>query len=122
MKNLRLINKVIADLEGCEAYINDVIIYSDKWEEHLRIICEFFERLSTAMLTINLSKSDFGQVQATYLGHIIEQGGVKPLSAQDEAIANFPRPERKKQLIGAFSAWLGTTSGFLLISLMSQNR
>jgi len=38
MKNLRLINKVIADLEGCEAYINDVIIYSDKWEEHLRII------------------------------------------------------------------------------------
>ena len=25
----RLINKVIADLEGCEAYIDDVIIYSD---------------------------------------------------------------------------------------------
>ena len=30
----RLINKVIADLEGCEAYIDDVIIYSDTWEEH----------------------------------------------------------------------------------------
>ena len=48
-----LINKVIANLEGCEAYIDDVIIYSDTWEEHLRIIQEFFERLSRAMLTIN---------------------------------------------------------------------
>ena len=48
-----LINKVIADLEGCEAYINDVIIYSDMWEEHLRILREFFERLSRAMLTMS---------------------------------------------------------------------
>ena len=45
-----LINKVIANLEGCEAYINDVIIYNNTWEEHLRIIQEFFERLSRAML------------------------------------------------------------------------
>lgn len=59
----RLINKVTADLEGCEAYIDDVIICSDTWEEHLRNIREFFERLSRAMLAINLSKSEFGQAQ-----------------------------------------------------------
>ena len=95
----RLINKVIADLEGCEAYIDDVIIYSDTWEEHLRIIREFFKRLSRAMLTINLSKSEFGQAQVTYLGHVVGQGEVKPVSAKVEAIANFPRPESKKQLM-----------------------
>ena len=38
----RLINKVIANLDGCEAYIDDVIIYSDTWEQHLKIIREFF--------------------------------------------------------------------------------
>ena len=32
----RLINKVIADLESCEAYVNDVIIYCDTREEHVR--------------------------------------------------------------------------------------
>ena len=52
----RLINKVVTDLEDCEAYIDDVITYSDTWEEHLRINREFFKRLSRAMLTINLSK------------------------------------------------------------------
>ena len=30
--------KVIADLEGCEAYIDDVVIYKDTWEEHVRSI------------------------------------------------------------------------------------
>ena len=95
----RVINKVVVDLEGCEAYIDDVIIHSATWEENLRIIREFFERLSRAMLTINLSKSEFGQSQVTYLGHIVEEGEVKPLSAKVEAIANFPRPESKKQLM-----------------------
>ena len=33
----RLINKVIADLEGCEAYIDDVVIYSDTWEEQVKV-------------------------------------------------------------------------------------
>ena len=31
----RLINTVIASLEGCSAYIDDVVIYSDTWEQHL---------------------------------------------------------------------------------------
>ena len=43
MKNLhvaamfqRLVNKVISGLDGLGAYIDDVIIYSNTWEEHLR--------------------------------------------------------------------------------------
>ena len=42
----RLVNKVISGLDGVEAYIDDVIIYSDAWEEHLRLIRSFFDRLS----------------------------------------------------------------------------
>ena len=38
-------------------------------------------------------------MQVTYLGHIVGQGQVKPVSAKVEAIANFPRPESKKQLM-----------------------
>jgi len=31
----RLINNVISGIIGCDAYIDDVLIYSDTWEEHL---------------------------------------------------------------------------------------
>ena len=51
------------------------------------------------MLTINISKSEFGQAQVTYLGHIVGQGEVKPRKGKVEAIANIPRPESKKQLL-----------------------
>ncbi|KAL5005015.1 hypothetical protein ScPMuIL_018471, partial [Solemya velum] len=32
----RLLNSVISNLEGCDGYIDDVINYHDKWEDHLR--------------------------------------------------------------------------------------
>ena len=95
----RLINNVIAGLDRCEAYIDDVIIYSDTWEVHLRIIRSFFERLSEAKLTVNLAKSEFAQAHVTYLGHVVGQGQVKPVDAKISAISDFPRPESKKQLM-----------------------
>jgi len=53
----RLINHIIRDVPGCEAYIDDVIIYSDCWEDHVKQIHAFFEYLNAANLTINLCKS-----------------------------------------------------------------
>lgn len=51
---LRMIHSLLQDLEGCEAYIDDVIIYSKTWEEHLRIMCVLFDILAKANLTVNL--------------------------------------------------------------------
>ena len=59
----RLISHIIHDVPDCEAYINDVIIYSDCWEDHVKQIHTFFECLKAANLTINLSKSEFGHAR-----------------------------------------------------------
>ena len=95
----RLINSVIGGLDACEAYIDDVIVFSDTWEEHLRIIRSFFERLSKAMLAVNLAKNEFACAHVTYLGHVDGQGQVKPVDAKVRAISDFPRPESRKQLM-----------------------
>ena len=55
----RLFNKVISGLDDVGAYIGDVIIYSDTWEEHLSLIRSFFDRLSEFHLTVNLNKFEF---------------------------------------------------------------
>ena len=95
----RLINSVIAEIPGCEGYIDDVVIYSDTWEEHLAIMRKFFDRLSDAKLTINLLKSEFGCGHVTYLGHVVGQGQVKPVDAKVEAISMFPQPTSKKHVM-----------------------
>jgi len=95
----RLINNVTAGLRGCEAYIDDVIIHSETWKDHVMFIKEFLNRLSNAKLTVNLSKSAFGCAHVVYLGHIVGQGQIKPVSAKIQAISNFPVPKNKRELM-----------------------
>ena len=67
-------NHIIAELEGCCVYIDDVVIFSNIWEEHISRTRKFFEKLRAAGLVINLAKSELRQAQVTYLGHVIGQG------------------------------------------------
>ena len=94
----RLVNSLISNLDGCKAYIDDAIIFSEEWKQHLQTIRTFFDRLSEAKLTVNLAKSEFCHTNLTFLGHIVGQGQVKPVEAKVEAISDFPVPTGKRQL------------------------
>ena len=95
----RLMNQVTTEVSGCEAYIDDVIIYSDNWSNHVEQINVFFGKLKEVNLTINLAKCEFGCSQVSFLGHIVGQGEVKPIAAKIEAISQFPVPKNKKELM-----------------------
>ena len=47
----RIINKITANFEGCEAYIDDVIVFGNTWKQHLERLRELFRRLRAAKLT-----------------------------------------------------------------------
>ena len=95
----RMINHLIQNLDGCDGYIDDVVIYSETWEQHIHRITKFFEKMSEARLTINLVKSNFGQATVTYLGYVVGQGRIKPVSAKIDTIVEFPIPTNRKQLM-----------------------
>jgi RNase H-like domain found in reverse transcriptase/Reverse transcriptase (RNA-dependent DNA polymerase)/Integrase zinc binding domain/Integrase core domain len=95
----RLMNMVISGLEGCDVYIDDAIIHSDLWDDHLQLIRDFFDRLTEAKLTINLAKSDFCHACVTFLGHTVGHGQVRPIEAKVKAISEFPVPVGKRQLM-----------------------
>ncbi|XP_073672376.1 uncharacterized protein [Paramisgurnus dabryanus] len=95
----RLMNRVVAELEGCAVYIDDVVCYSDTWEIHLARIRLLFERFAAANLTVNLAKCEFAQATVVYLGKVVGQGNVRPVRAKVLAIDKFPRPVTKKELM-----------------------
>ena len=95
----RMIHSVLQGLKGCEAYIDDVIIHSTTWQEHIHIMREMFQRLKKANLTVNLAKSEFLHATVEYLGHVVGQGCVKPINAKVVAIANYTVPTTKKELM-----------------------
>ena len=57
----RMVNKLVRDIDGCVGYIDDVVIFSDNWSDHIRQIEHFFQIMREAKLTINLMKSEFGK-------------------------------------------------------------
>ena len=94
----RMVNKLVRDIDGCEGYIDDVVIYSDNWSDHIRQIKRFFQIMREAKLTINLMKSEFGKATVKYLGHIVGQGQVRPLDAKIQTIVKYPIPTSRKEL------------------------
>jgi len=83
---------VISRLEGCDAYIDDLKLYSGSWEDHIELLRKFFCRLRDAQLTIN---SEFYRAQVVFLGHIVGQGEVALVASMVDAIVHFPIPDDK---------------------------
>ena len=82
-----MVNKLVRDIDGCEGYIDDVVIYSDNWSDRIRLIKCFFQIMLDAKLTTNLMKSEFWKATVRNLGHIVGQGQVRLLDAKIQTIA-----------------------------------
>lgn len=54
-----MINHVIAGFGEVRAYIDDIIVLSNTWKEHMQLLEELFKNLDEVNFTINLSKSEF---------------------------------------------------------------
>lgn len=78
--------------------LDDLVIHSATWSDHLKQIEELFTRLSSANFTINLAKCEFGKARVTYLGKVVGGGEVRPVEAKVEAICNFPVPGTRREL------------------------
>lgn len=96
---------------GCAIYLDDVVLYSDSWEDHLQRIQALFDHLAWPRLTVNLAKCDFAKATVTYLGKVVGQGQVRPVRAKVWAVDQFPVPITKKEL-SRFLGMVGYYRGF----------
>ena len=92
----RLMNTVLRDIPNCQAYLDDVIVYSSTWEEHMVRLESLFRRLDETNLTVNLVKSEFGQATVNYLGYEVGSGEVKTQREKVKAIAEMSIPVNRK--------------------------
>ena len=79
-------------IKGCLVFIDDIIIFSDTWEQHQRILDEVFRRVRAAGLKIKRDKCQFAQESVKFLGHIVSARGTEPDSSKVEAVRDFATP------------------------------
>lgn len=79
-------------------YVDDIIIISRTFEEHLRLLKETFRRLHNARLRLNPEKCHFCVDRLVYLGHVIDRDGIRTNPGKIQAVANWPEPQTVKQI------------------------
>ncbi len=84
----RLMHLVLAGLNWkmCLVYIDDILIFSRTFDEHMSHLRQVFDRLRAANLKLKPAKCRFAFNNTIYLGHNIGVDGVTPDPAKVEAI------------------------------------
>ena len=91
----RLMNEVLDDVIGkfCFVYIDDVIVYSKNFQEHLEHLQEIFTKLMKYSLHLKISKCSLFQHEIKFLGHVVNNQGIQVDPDKVKAIKDFPAPE-----------------------------
>jgi hypothetical protein len=79
-------------------YLDDILIFSQTWEEHLHHIQQVFETLRKHKLCANLEKCTFGMTQVQYLGYINDERGVHVDPTKIQFIRDCPSPTTLTEL------------------------
>lgn len=79
-------------------YIDDLIIASDSFEKHKRLLSEVAKRLKNGGFSISREKSKFCANRLNYLGLLLDQNGLQMDPERINPILNMPAPKTLKEL------------------------
>ena len=100
----RFMDEVLSECDFAEAYIDDVFIFSDTWEEHVQHIDKVFSCLAKHHVKLKLAKCVFGAAEVKCLGHVVGAGTIRPDPDNVSAILNLPVPRDVASLRSVLSA------------------
>lgn len=79
-------------------FIDDVLIYSATWQEHLEHISAVFQALQKHQSHVKLTNCSFAKQELNYLGHVISPSRVSTDPKKIKIIADWPIPQCVKDL------------------------
>ena len=90
----RLMHDCLGDLNmrWCIVYLDDIIIFSDTKEEHLKRLEAVFQKLAAAGLKLKPSKCFLFREEIEYLGHVVSGKGISTNPKKVEAVTKWPTP------------------------------
>ena len=96
----RLMERCMGDinLRDCLIYLDDIIIFSSSFEEHLSQLDSVFTRLQEHNLKLKPSKCEFFRNQVVYLGHVVSEEGIQTDPSKIDAVKSWPVPKNTQDV------------------------
>ena len=82
----RLMNEVVSGLPQVYCYLDDLIIMSQNYDEHVQVLRQVFSRLCEHGLVVKESKCFFAVHSLSFLGYQVFPKGLAPLPSKVSAI------------------------------------
>ena len=101
----RLMEECLGELhlKVCLIFLDDVIVFSRTFEEHIERLAQVFAKLRENNLKLSPKKCCFFQRKVSYVGHVVSEQGIEPDPRKIEKVKQWPRPknaEEVRQFIG----------------------
>jgi len=90
-----LMDLILAGLlwESCLVYLDDIIVMSRTFKEHLSRLEAVFERMAKAQLKLKASKCQLFRFEVNFLGHVVSAKGISADPEKIRAVEDWPRPQ-----------------------------
>ena len=96
----RLMESCLGDMnmQSCLIYLDDIVVFSQTFEEHVEWLEKVFQRLIDAGLKLSPAKCHLFQDKLKYLGHIVSADGISTDPAKIQCVKEWPVPQSLEQL------------------------
>lgn len=84
---------------NCMVYLDDILIYSKSFEDHLSALGEVFTWIGAAGFRLNTRNCPLTQNHVVFLGHVISAEGLRPDPRNTEKVT-----DASKMAVGALLA------------------
>lgn len=79
-------------------YIDDFVVATEEFDHHIRMLERVADKLIEGEIKISRPKSKFCMRSIKYLGHILDEEGIKPDPEKIEPIMSYPTPKTVKEV------------------------
>jgi len=103
----------------CLVYLDDILVQSKTFEEHIANLKTVFQRLQKANLKLAPDKTFLFQKEVTYLGHVISKNGIAANPEKAQLVKTWPHPTdcwKLKQFLGLCSYYRQLVPSFAPIA------
>ena len=94
----RMMDAILGDLPFCYVYLDDILVFSNSPEEHMKHLRQIFDLLAENGLVVNRAKCVLGVKELDFLGFHVNQDGILPLPDKVDAIRATKPPTSIKEL------------------------
>ena len=94
----RRMSEILVDLPGVVCQMDDILVFGKTQSEHDQHLEAVLRHIEEANVTLSPQKCEFSKTKLTFLGHVIDAGGIRADPEKTKAIVDMSPPTSLSEL------------------------